>query len=546
MTKFEKATSSSVGTRSLGPGERGTVGVVVTTYNHAHFLNDALDSILAQRTPAAQIIVIDDGSQDDPAQVAARYPGVELIRQDNRGLAAARNAGLGRCECEFVIFLDADDVLTESAIATGLECFADHPGAGFVYGAYRLVDENLEPTSAPQFRRLQKTAFMDLLHENLIGMHGTVMYDRAKLLACGGFDESLVRCEDYDAYFRMAIRHPAACYPELVADYRIHRGNMSSDPVEMLEWALTVQGRYRPAANDRDGLAAWREGRRFLKTCYANDAWKDRPDRTAAQKRIQRMKLLRITPNSSIIAAIWQTARRRLPEPVTRSIKQVLARARGPAVGSVNMGDLARTSPISRKFGFDRGTPVDRYYIADFLKKSAAHIRGRTLEIGDASYSKQFGTGVSRQDILHVTDDNPDATFVGDLAQAGLLPDKSFDCMIITQTLHLIYEMEEAVCNMQRALKPGGSLLLTVPGISPVSNDEWAAGWYWSLTRQSVTRMFGAIFGPENIDVFAYGNVYSATAFLHGLAVEEVKSGWVDRHDPAYPVIVAVRARRAD
>ena len=530
----------------LGVDQPRSVCVVITTYNHAHFLPYALDSILAQSVAAAQIVVIDDGSQDDCTEVVARFQDVQYIRQDNAGLAAARNAGLRHATCELVIFLDADDVLGEFAVESGLECFAAHPDAGFVYGAYRLVDEHLRPISSPQFRPLRSSAFHDLLHENLIGMHGTVLYDRDKLIECGGFDETLVRCEDYDAYFRVARQYPVACHPGVVADYRIHGGNMSSDPVEMLEWALKVQGRYRPAEGDREGLKAWSEGRRFLRTCYANDAWKDRPEQTDAQKHTQRMKMMRITPKSSIIAAIWQTARRRLPEPFVQTIKQMWLRAGGPAVGNVDLGDLARISPISRNFGFDRGTPIDRYYIDDFLARNASDITGRVLEIGDASYSTEYGKQISQQDVLHVAEGNPIATLVGDISQAGVLPKSSFDCMIITQTLHLIYDMEQAVRNMQQALRVGGSLLLTVPGITRVGDGEWDEGWYWSLTRQSVTRMFGEIFGPENIEVSVYGNVYSATAFLHGLALEEVKSGWLDRYDPAYPVIVAVNARRVD
>lgn len=520
--------------------------MVITTYNHAHFLTDALDSVLAQKTPASEILIIDDGSQDDPAAVVERYKGVQLIRQDHAGLAAARNTGLRHSECDLVIFLDADDVLRKYAITSGLACHVANPGAGFVYGAYRLVDAQLRPTSGPQFKPLRHSVSRDLLHENIVGMHGTVVYDRAKLVECGGFDETLARCEDYDAYLRIASRYPAACHPELVADYRIHAGNMSSDPVEMLEWALAVHARYRPPSEDREGLAAWHEGRSFLKSCYAHDAWKSRPERSAAQRRRQRADMMRITPANSVVAALWQTARRYIPRSAARMIKQAMMRARGPAVGNVDLGDLARVTPVSRQFGFDRGTPIDRHYIGRFLERNRQFITGRVLEIGDDSYSSEFGRDISRQDILHVAPGNPVATLVGDISTPGVLPKDTFDCMVVTQTLHLIYDMEHAVRNLKDALRSGGSLLLTVPGITRVGDGDWDEGWFWSLTRQSVTRMFGDIFGPDNIEVCVYGNVYSATAFLHGLATEEVKLRMLGHQDPAYPVIVAVHARRAD
>src|SRR4029077_15967544 len=142
-----------------------------------------------------------------------------------------------------------------------------------------------------------------------------------------------------------------------------------------------------------------------------------------------------------------------------------------------------RTQPISPNFGFDRGTPVDRYYIEAFLAAHSGDIRGRTLEVGDDSYCRRFGKEIVRQDVLHIAADNPGATIVGDLSVPGVLPEEAFDCLVITQTLHLVYDMHAAVAAMYRALKPGGVLLLTCPGISQVDRREWGATWFWSLTR---------------------------------------------------------------
>lgn len=116
------------------------------------------------------------------------------------------------------------------------------------------------------------------------------------------------------------------------------------------------------------------------------------------------------------------------------------------------------THPISSDFGFDRGTPIDRYYIAKFLSAHAADIKGRALEVGDAAYCTRFGAGmVTTQDVFHVLADAPGATIVGDLSQGGVLPEGAFDCLLLTQMLHLIYDMRAAVTQMHRALRPGGS-----------------------------------------------------------------------------------------
>jgi SAM-dependent methyltransferase len=204
------------------------------------------------------------------------------------------------------------------------------------------------------------------------------------------------------------------------------------------------------------------------------------------------------------------------------------------------------TAPLSRHFGYDRGTPIDRYYIERFLGECAADVKGRVLEIGDDSYSRRFGGNrIERQDILHVHAGNPRATIVGDISEPGLLPPASFDCIVLTQTLHLIFDMAAAVRALHAALKPGGVALVTVPGISPIDRGEWGRSWYWSLTAASAQRLFAPPFGEANIRVDWHGNLFAATAFLRGAACEEVRQAKLDLRDEAYPVTITVRARRA-
>ncbi|MEW6192540.1 MAG: methyltransferase domain-containing protein [Bacillota bacterium] len=212
--------------------------------------------------------------------------------------------------------------------------------------------------------------------------------------------------------------------------------------------------------------------------------------------------------------------------------------------GGVNFGDLRRFAPVSRAFGFDRGTPVDRYYIEQFLSANAADIRGRVLEVGDNFYTRKFGgRRVTRSDILHATADNPKATIVADLTRSDELPADIFDCVILTQTLQFIYDVKAAVRSLYRILKPGGVLLATVPGISQISRydmERW--GEYWRFTTLSVRRLFAEVFPPENVMVGAYGNVVAAIAFLHGLAAEELSAAELAFNDPDYELLITVRA----
>jgi SAM-dependent methyltransferase len=215
-----------------------------------------------------------------------------------------------------------------------------------------------------------------------------------------------------------------------------------------------------------------------------------------------------------------------------------------PPLGTVDFGDLRSTRPVSKVFGLDRGVPVDRYYIEGFLQANADRVRGRVLEIGDATYTKRFGgSAVTRSDVLHVTGDSPEGTVVADLTDAPGIPDASFDCVILTQTLQFTYDMEATVATLHRILAPGGCVLCTDPGISQVSRydmDRW--GDYWRLTSLAARELFETSFPAEDVAVETYGNVLAAVAFLEGLAVTELAEEELDARDDDYQLILAVRA----
>jgi SAM-dependent methyltransferase len=370
------------------------------------------------------------------------------------------------------------------------------------------------------------------------------MFDRAKLAEAGGFDPQVYRSEDYELFLRLARRHPIAGHPGLVAQYRIHDANLSARYGEMAASALAAQKRHRPDDSDEAGQRAYALGKRTAMRAYAVSAWRSDARGPGARKWENRLDMARLAPLSSLGAALWQFARRHLPPAATDRIKALLGRG-APGLGKVQMGDLARKRPISWHFGYDRGTPIDRYYIENFLARNAADIHGRVLEIGDDTYSRRFGSGVVRQDVLHIDAKAPGATITGDLSQTGLLPNGAFDCMILTQTLHLIFDVAASVRELHRGLKPGGVLLVTLPGVASVDRGEFADTWYWSMTAKSVGRLFGDVFGADNIAISVHGNVYAATCFLQGLALEEINQGWLDDFDASYPMIVTVRARRA-
>lgn len=220
---------------------------------------------------------------------------------------------------------------------------------------------------------------------------------------------------------------------------------------------------------------------------------------------------------------------------------------RWPPVGRVRFGSLRRLEPISREWGFDRGRPVDRHYIENFLATHAADIQGRVLEVAGDRYTRMFGGDrVVQSDVLHVAEGQPGVTIVADLSSADVIPSGTFDCVIVTQTLQCIYDVKAVIGTLHRILKPGGVALATIPGISKVSRedmDRW--GYYWSFTTCSARRLFEEFFQPGHVSVEAHGNVLSAIAFLHGLADRELEPAELEFDDPDYEVLIGVRARKA-
>jgi SAM-dependent methyltransferase len=208
--------------------------------------------------------------------------------------------------------------------------------------------------------------------------------------------------------------------------------------------------------------------------------------------------------------------------------------------GRARLGTLRSTRPVSERWGWDRGLPVDRYYIERFLAAHHEDIQGRVLEVKDDGYARRFGSSVAGVEILDVDPSNEEATIIADLGEADEIASDSFDCFILTQTLQYIYDAQAAIAHTHRILRPGGVALVTVPTVSRV---VVADGWqdYWRFTVASCSRLFGERFGSA-LTVEPCGNVLSSIAFLTGLASEDLRPAELEEQDERFPVIVAVRA----
>jgi SAM-dependent methyltransferase len=533
------------------------VSVIMIFLNAERFIEEAIQSVFAQSYDEWELLLIDDGSTDRSTDSARRFAELHPQRvryldhagHSNRGMSASRNLGINEAEGEYIAFLDSDDVWMPEKLEEQVAILASNPEAAMVYGATRYWyswSGNSEDArrdfvlglGIPGDTLVQPPTLVSALLRHQVASATGGLSRREIMLEVGGYEESFRGLfEDQVACSKVCLRAPVFVSSRCWYKYRKHpnsscsvaekTGQHHSERLAFLKWLETY--------TDEQGVDDSE-----LRQAIKREKWKSRQP---ALSRLLEHASYRVRIMNERLKSL---ARRGLPSPVYRWLRSLRHGVEDPIpVGLVSFGSLRRVTPISRVFGFDRGTPIDRYYIEAFLASNVRDIRGRTLEVGDDSYTQRFGGDrVTQRDVLHVSPENERATIIADLANADHIPSDSFDCIILTQTLHLIYDVRAALETLHRILKPGGVLLTTFPGITQIDHFDWAGSWYWSFTNLSARRLFGEVFSETNFTIQTRGNVFSATALLHGIAVEEVRAVELDHNDPGYQVIITVRATK--
>jgi glycosyltransferase involved in cell wall biosynthesis len=303
--------------QSTGAPGQARVSVVIPCYNGSRFLGEAIESVLRQTWPAAELIVVNDGSTDDTAAVALLYEQVRYIEQRNQGAPAARNAGMRSSTGEFLVFLDADDRLRPHALAAGVESLRANPEWAFVSGDVHVIAEDGSPRYVPTHRPRPGDPYVQLLRSNYIWTPGVVMYRHEILRAENGFVTWAGASADYELNVRIARRFPIGRHHQVILDYRQHPFSMSSDVRYMLQSAVTVRrAEGRHACRNAEAKQAWQEGLAAVQADYGG-------------RLLRQMKRdLRVTGRRRrAVASVWYVARY-YPAGLIRLARGVLKRAR--------------------------------------------------------------------------------------------------------------------------------------------------------------------------------------------------------------------------
>lgn len=537
------------------PNQESLISIVLIFFNEERFIQESIESVLAQTYTYWELLLVDDGSSDGSTGIAQsysqRYPHkikyLEHKNHQNLGMSSSRNLGFQHSEGEYICFLDADDVWLPLKLEQQFYIMQEHNKAAFVCGrtiwwyAWANQSTDLPQDFAQEFSVPSNTLvqppqlLLMFLEDEWLTLHD-LLIRREAIETVGGYEDSFTDMyEDQVFHAKLGLNFEAFISDKIWCKYRQHEKACTSES--------HTSGRY---LSSRKKYLLWLKGylqEKDFKYTQVSQVLQEKLFATQ-YPRMARFYTGFQTITKPIKALSLECARRILPEDVKHWLWAHWSYKLWPPVGFVNFGHLRRPKPLGQVWPNHRGAPVDRYYIEKFLSQKSKAIQGHVLELGDDTYTKRFGgEQVTSTDVLHAIPGNPAATIVADLTCAEQIPSDTFDCIIFTQALLLIYDVKAALRTIHRILKPGGTLLVTVPGITQIiRNDMEQYGQYWSFTEQSVRKLLEEVFTSSSIETQTFGNVLTTTAFLYNLAIEDLSQAELEAHDPDYQLIIAAQA----
>ncbi|MEJ7809948.1 MAG: glycosyltransferase [Gemmatimonadaceae bacterium] len=544
------------------------ISIVVPVYNAERYLDDTIRSVLAQSFREWELLLVDDGSTDGSTAIARRCAAADPARvrclehpgHANRGQFASRVLGARHARADVLALLDADDLWNPNYLEDHLRLWhaaAPH-GVGVSYGPalYWFSGEGAGsrdyvqpmPPGAPRVYRPAELleSFFDTRFANTPCPACALI--RPEVFAeLGQFEEMAHRSwfEDQILWWYVAARWPVAVHCDVWVRYRQHETSFNRAAArtrpEQSELSFL-----RLVSNDLSHVSP---GHALLTTGKLTRRIRELAARQSLTGRsrqvLERHLPLGVLPAASgsyraasrVLGHAVELLRRVVPGPVKRPIRRALQLVK---LSRTRARLAVGVQPLSYRWGTDRGFAIHRYYLNQFLQAFRADIRGECLEFQDATYAPKYGgSAITRMDVLHLDASNPAATVVADLTKPNDIATDRFDCIICTHVLHLIPELDRAVSEMHRILKPGGVLLAAVPHVSMCDPNEHEL---WRFTPEGLAVLLSKAFSAEHVVVRAYGNALTAGGELHGLVADEFRPSELEYHDPRFAVEVCARA----
>ena len=496
----------------------GATSVIVEVEAGGRGLLRTADTIARQHRRAADVFLIK----------SPRYPGAPLVESVAARLQAtvidprerpgvAVNAAARRSGGEYLLVLPAGLALHDSCVGRCESMFRDDRSLAAIAPVVALRT----PDGLGELRFIPQGLGVSAVFSDTRSVPPAFVVRRAAWESIGGFDDALDGLVHYEFWLRMALagqRMATLQEPLMVAEIVQHPPAEATDSRHHQPLFRAVIERHAAALErDMTDVLVTREIR-FGELREVHSALTARRDADLAELDELRAEAAH---HLAYLAHHGRT--------------------------DVDWGDLRRVDPVSRDWGYDRGQPVDRRYIDDFLTMHSSDVRGAVLEVQEDDFTRACGgPRVTGSSILDIDAANRRATVLADLRSAPEMPSNQFDCIVLTQTLHVIDDVAGALRECHRMLKPGGVLLATVPAASRVCLEYGEEGDFWRATPAGVRALFRAAFSPSQTSTTVFGNVLTNTAFLHGFASSELTEAEFAARDPYFPALTGIRARKTE
>jgi SAM-dependent methyltransferase/glycosyltransferase involved in cell wall biosynthesis len=570
--------------------------IVIPTRDRPDFLELSLRSVFERQNNIPRVIVSDNSTKDSPAIdfLRSKYP-FSYVRQSGKlSMFNHHNACLKMASTRWAILLHDDDELSSNVIDRLESFLAKCDDSGLVVGGTQLIDQegNLRGTWIPETNgTLMGEDGVRRLGLDFRAYPPSSIWNVAAFHQVGAFPDADGAGADYTLALRLAYSYGVTFFPEIIGRYRIgsQQSTDYSTPekaeatldlsIKMALMTRTIGVSTNVADQLVDYMTWWifrivaasmidthpffvaRLCRKCMLVSPSEGSWRScvKSEYPFLFWRPQWLAMLLFkgrtwVPNvvkqhlRGLVPTLFGTALRKYP---VRMIKRILpAPMKKVAIRWLALAHrcMARArlgaglEPLSCLWGYDRGMPIHRYYLEQFLREFAGDIRGHCLEFQNPGYTPRFGgTAVEKLDILHLDHSNPLATIVADLTKPNEIPSNQFDCIICTHVLHVIADVGKAVAEIYRILKPGGVLLAVVPHVSMCD-----PGFHelWRFTPEGLGLILAKGFGEQNVTVRAYGNSLTAAGEIRGLVAGEFRTTALNYHDPRFAVEVCARARK--
>jgi SAM-dependent methyltransferase len=580
---------------------RDQLTIVIPTRNRVDLLDLCLRSVFDRQTAIPRVFVSDNSTSDLPEIDSLRKKyGFTYIRQSGKlSMREHHNACLRLPSTPWALLLHDDDELCPDVLDKLEPFLANCNGAGLVVGGFQRIDETgtAHATWVPETHETVKGEDGVLrVGLEFRAFAPNCIWNVAAFQKVGGFPDALGAGADYTLVLRLAYSYGITFLPEVVGRLRVgpqqatdysnpNRAEATLDiSIKMAQLTRTIGVSDRLADQLVDYMVWWifriiaatlleshpffvsRLCRKCALVSPPDGQWKNRvrdeypllfwrpqwlamlvykiamtfvpaPVRARVRHFVPAAFSAMVTLPQYLTQKIKDSLKAVLPFPISRAISRARTLAQ---IFSSRLRLTTKVQPLSYLWGFDRGLPIHRYYLEEFLKEFASDIRGHCLEFQNDSYTRRFGgPAVTKADILHIDDTNPHATIIADLTKQNAIPSGEFDCIICTHVLHVIADLDKAVSELYRILKPGGVLLATVPHVS-MCDPNWHE--IWRFTPEGLALLLAKAFRNDNVTVRAYGNSLTAAGEIRGLVAHEFRKATLDHHDPRFAVEVCARA----